>query len=63
MINDCKSGMTQCDTQVYVTWVGKDRDGRTCLSDNFRISGFTDFGVKSYYDAAVGLPSTTYYNI
>ena len=55
--------MSQCDTQVYVTWVGKDRDGRTCLSDNFRISGFTDFGVKSYYDAAVGLPSTTYYNI
>ena len=62
MLFGCTSAMGQCDTQVYVTWVGKDRDNRTCLSDNFRISGFTDFGVKSYYDAAVGLYSTTYYS-
>ena len=63
MLFGCTAAQSQCDTQVYVTWVGKDRDNRTCVSDNFRISGFTDFGVKSYYDAALGLPSTTYYQV
>lgn len=30
------------------------------MSDNYRISGFTDFNVKSYYDSALKLPEQTY---
>lgn len=51
----CSESDPTCDTQVFVTFVGKDSDQRTCVSDNMRLTGFTDFGVKSYYDAAVGL--------
>lgn len=43
-----------------MTWVGKDSDSRTCQSDNFRLSGFTDFGMKSYFDAAKDLSTSTY---
>lgn len=60
VLDGCSSAMSQCDTQVYVTWKGKDSEKRTCLSDNFRISGFTDFGIKSYYDAATDLSKQSY---
>jgi len=35
-----------------VTWVGTDAQKRTLLSDNFRLTGFKDFGVKSYVNSA-----------
>ena len=60
MIIGCDSTQTSCDTQVYVTWKGVDRDGRDLVSDNFRLTGFTDFGVRSYVDAAQSLSDKTY---
>ena len=52
--------MTQCDTQVYVTWIGRDKTKRVCTSDNFRLTGFVDFVVKSYVNSAIWLSNTTY---
>ena len=56
----CKEDNAACDTQVYVTWVGTDSNDHDCTSDNFRISGFTDFGVKSFLESAHGLSNSTY---
>ena len=61
VLQDCTTQDKQCDTQVYVTWKGTDKDGVLFQSDEKRISGFTDFDVKSYYEAALDLPQTTYY--
>jgi hypothetical protein len=41
-----------CDSQVFLTWIGRDNDRDDCTSDNYRISGFTNFGIISYLDAA-----------
>lgn len=41
-----------CDTQVFLTWVGRDNDRDDCTSDNYRISAFTNFGIVSYLDSA-----------
>ena len=50
----------ECDTQVFVTWVGRDNDRDDMTSDNYRISGFYDFGIVSYLEAAWGLWKETY---
>ena len=60
MLSSCTASMNQCDTQVYVTWVGTDKQKRVCTSDNFRLTGFVDFGVKSYVESALWLSNTTY---
>ena len=50
----------ECDTQVYVTWVGTDNNDRHLQSDNFRLSAFGDFKLQSYYEAALKLSDQTY---
>jgi hypothetical protein len=60
VIIGCDSSQTSCDTQVFVTWKGVDREGRDLVSDNYRLTGFTDFGVRSYVDAAQRLSDKTY---
>ena len=51
--SDCAtSSQYACDSQVFLTWVGRDNDRDDCTSDNYRISGFTNFGIISYLDAA-----------
>ena len=53
---DC-AGVTDnsCDSQVFVTWVGRDSDRDDCTSDNYRISAYSNFGIISYLEAARGL--------
>ena len=53
---DCSTaGDNECDTQVFVTWVGRDSGRDDCTSDNYRLSGFADFSMVSYLDAARAL--------
>ena len=53
---DCANATEgECDTQVFVTWVGRDSGRDDCTSDNYRISGFSDYGIVSYLDAAKAL--------
>ena len=50
MRTDCQSvDDNTCDTQVFVTWVGRDKARDDCTSDNYRISGFTNYSIVSYY--------------
>ena len=41
-----------CDTQVFLTWVGRDNDRDDCTSDNYGISAFNNFSIISYIQAA-----------
>jgi len=53
---DCTANAgAECDTQVFVTWTGTDKHNWDMTSDNFRLSGFSDYGVRSYLDAARNL--------
>lgn len=60
MLFGCTADNTNCDTQVFVTWVGTDSQGRHCTSDDFRLTGFDAYGVQSYVDAAENLSHKTY---
>ena len=54
--NDCAAANPNpCDTQVFLTWVGRDNDRDDCTSDNYRISGFTNFSIISYLNSAKDL--------
>ena len=55
--NDCISDTPSntCDTQVFVTWWGRDSQRDDCTSDNYRVSGFQNFSIISYLDAIKGL--------
>ena len=51
MFSDCYTGLVapqKCDTQIFLTWAGNDRDLEWCDSDNFRISAFENYGIVSY---------------
>lgn len=48
-----------CDTKVYVTWVGADKKERDSTSDNFRITNFKDYSILTYVDKAMGLATLT----
>ena len=37
---NCDASNTSCDTQVYLTWTGVDKDTRGCVSDDFRLTAF-----------------------
>ena len=53
---NCKDmGSPKCDTQVYLTWVGRDNDRDDCTSDNYRLSSFFNFSMVSYLNAAKNL--------
>ena len=43
---------TGCDTQVFLTWVGRDNDRDDCTSDNYRISAWSNFSIVSYLQSA-----------
>lgn len=55
--SDCVagSGPNDCDTQVFLTWVGRDNKRDDCTSDNYRLSAFTDFAIISYLNGARAL--------
>jgi len=49
---DCGTeGDYSCDTQVFVTWVGRDNGRDDCTSDNYRISAFLNYGIMSYLES------------
>ena len=52
-IRSCSSSEKnpECDTKVYVTWIGNDPD-RYCYSDNMRITNFKEHSIQSYFDSA-----------
>lgn len=51
--NDCEDAEAKtCDTQIFLTWVGRDSDRDDCTSDNYRISGFTNYSIISYLNSA-----------
>lgn len=55
-VSDCFTASdNRCDSQVFVTWVGRDNDRDNCTSDNYRISAFTNYSIVSYLDAARNL--------
>ena len=53
-IQTCKSTQeTQnCDTKVYLTWIGNDAENRWCESDNFRITNFVKHSIRTYFKSA-----------
>ena len=57
---DCAELDYECDTQIFLTWAGRDNDRDDCTSDNYRISAFSDFGIVSYLEAAWNLPKLTF---
>ena len=59
-MSDCTQDATECDTQVFVTWAGRDNSNEDCISDNFRISDFNNFGIASYVDGAKAVSDQTY---
>ena len=56
----CTVGNSRCDTQLFTTFYGRDVEGRTCLSDDYRISSYVDFGDDSYQSSANFLTQVTY---
>lgn len=52
-IRSCESskGTPECDSKVYVTWIGNDED-RYCISDNMRITNFKEHSIQSYFESA-----------
>jgi hypothetical protein len=59
-ITGCTRDLTECDTQVFVTFQGSDVDGRWTTSDNYRISAFDAYSIRSYLNAARNLGTQTY---
>jgi len=60
-IRTCQSSKdtSNCDTKVYLTWIGSDSENRHCVSDNYRISHLTQFSIQSYYESAVNAAALT----
>ena len=54
-INECTVDMNECDTQVFVTWAGRDNEREDCVSDNYRLSDFYNYGIVSYINGAKAL--------
>ena len=56
-IQTCKSTKeTQnCDTKVYVTWIGNDAENRWCESDNFRVTNFVKHSIRTYFKSATAI--------
>ena len=44
-----------CDSQVFVTWVGRDNNRDDATSDNYRISSFYNFSIISYLNSVRAL--------
>ena len=49
-----------CDTQVFVTWTGTDKNGEYCESVNYSIHGFGRYGSGGYMASARGIAEQTY---
>ena len=51
--DDCSTAAENaCDTQFFLTWVGRDSERDDCTSDNYRISAFMDYSIISYLNSA-----------
>ena len=52
-VQNCKSSKDtpNCDSKIYVTWVGNDGTFY-CTSDNNRITNFQQHSIKSYFQSA-----------
>eukprot|EP00347_Sterkiella_histriomuscorum_P013638 403363952 len=49
----CSSSVnSQCDTKVYLTFIGEDREGRVFTSDNYRLSNFMDYSLNTLFSSA-----------
>lgn len=44
-----------CDTKVYITWEGNDKENRYCVSDDFRITNLMQHSIQSYFDSAINV--------
>ena len=44
---------SNCDTKIFVTFIGQDGRDRFMLSDNFRITNFLKHSIQSYFDSAI----------
>ena len=42
----------ECDTQVFVTWTGTDKDNEYCESVNYSIQGLKKYGGSKYMESA-----------
>jgi len=51
---------SDCDTKLYITWEGTDVKGRHLMSDNYRLSKFTDYSIMSLIDSAKRIADDTY---
>ena len=58
-IKTCQSSSenNNCDTKVYVTWVGFDSTNRYFESDNYRITHFIEHSIISYWESAISIAS------
>ena len=55
-----KPGEPECDTQVFVTWTGTDKDGEYFESVNYSIQGLRKYGGSKYMDSARKIAQQTY---
>ena len=60
-IQSCTSSRetSNCDTKVFVTWVGNDKNSRWCESDNYRITNFMRHSITTYFESAVNVAEVT----
>jgi len=49
-----------CDTKIYLTWVGTDRQSRVFTSDNYRVSNFMDYSLNTLISSAQNIGSGVY---
>ncbi|CDW79912.1 h aca ribonucleoprotein complex subunit 3 [Stylonychia lemnae] len=54
------SANSDCDTKIYLTWIGTDREGRVFTSDNYRVSNFMDYSLNTLLSSAQGIGSGIY---
>jgi len=44
--------LSDCDPKVYVSWIGKDKDGNYLMSASYRISQFRKYSLYASYNSA-----------
>ena len=63
-IRSCQSSTLnpECDTKMFVTWIGTDVKNRPLISDGFRITNMKNFSIRTYFEEAVGISKYTQKN-
>ena len=49
----------ECDTKMFVTWIGTDAKNRPLISDGFRVTNMKNFSIRTYFEEAVGISKYT----